>query len=103
MIPADEFLKGLEEKPVLYYIYCYFDKKLNRWNQPVIDTNEPAFIHESTVASIAKGKFPAEQCLDLDLVFLGTFDLKTGHFDIFEEPRIIVDCERVLKGDKVDA
>lgn len=102
MIAAEKFLEEVENKPVYYHIYCYFDKKLDRYNQPVINVEEPKFVYESTVASIVKGKFPKETAQDMLLVYLGKFDLKTGEFDIFKEPQIIVDCGKYIQ-QKVDA
>lgn len=101
---ADAFADIQEKKPVLYHIYCYYDSKIERFNQPYISNDEPGFVLESTKASILKGQFPPEKAVDLVLVYLGTFDLKTGEFDIFKEPYTLVELNNLLrKDDNADA
>lgn len=98
---AQEFIKEVENKPVIYNIYCYYDKALERFNQPYVSNDDPGFIYESTMASIAKGKITVKDGGDLVLVHLGTFDLKSGEFDIFDTGKVIVDLSKIFAKENI--
>lgn len=95
---ADRFADEVEEKTVLYYIYCYFDKDLDRFNQPQISEQAPEFVKEACIGSIKKGLFEANKASGQVLVQLGTFDMKIGNFDIFDKPLLLVDCDKFIPG-----
>lgn len=96
MIPVDKFLEEQENKPVYFELYSYYDTTLDQFNQIVVEDKEPAFMAESIRAGLLKGTFPAEKAAGLIFVHLGRFDMKSGKFEIFDEPRAIVDCDRLL-------
>ena len=94
---ADKFADIVESRPVLYQVYCYYDKDLDRFNQPQINEQTPEFVTEACIASIRKGKFDLNQCAGLCLVHLGNFDIATGKFELFDKPVLLVDCSKYLK------
>lgn len=92
-----DFLAEQAEKKVLYHIFCYYDLDLEKFNKPFITENDAGFMYESVKASLVKGTFPAEKAAGLYLVYLGTFDLCSGEFDIFDEPKGMLKCEDFIK------
>lgn len=93
---AEKFADSALEKSVKYYIYCYYDKDLERFNQPQISEQAPEFVAESCISSIKKGKFKLTDCAGLVLVQMGDFDLVSGKFDLLEKPVLLVDCEKFV-------
>lgn len=96
MIPVEKFLEEQENKPVFYNVFCYYDKALELFNQPVIEDKEPGMMATSIQAGIMKGTFPKDKAVGLLCVYLGQFNIKTGEFNLFDEAKIIVDCDQIL-------
>ena len=92
-----DFLAEQAKKKVLYHIFCYFDVDLEKFNQPFITEQDSGFMYESVKASLNKGTFPPEKACGLVLVYLGTFDLNSGEFDIFAKPKVMLKCDDFIK------
>ena len=94
MIDATPFVKDDGAKLELY-VYCYYDKVLDRFNEPIANRDEPGFIIEGLRGTLLKGK--GVELKGLILVQLGTFDVTTGKFNIFEKPISLLDVDAVFE------
>lgn len=105
MISAEKFLKDVEDKPVYYYIYAYYDTQLNRFSKPEIDKESPESVADGCINAIKKGVFKPENAIGQVLALLGKFDIKTGNFELLEEAQALVDCEKCIpvKEEKLNA
>lgn len=97
MKSADAFLEEVENKPVFYYIYCYYDEKLDVYHQPFFSKDEPEYMLGQLKGSIIKGQVDVKNLVDLHLVLLGKFDIVHGVFDILDEYQAIVNCNKFIK------
>lgn len=99
MKTAEQFLEEVENKPVYYYIYAYYDEKLDTFHQPFFSKDEPAFMLEQLKGGLLKGQIKALDMIDLNLVLLGVFDLKIGVFEIKDpvDYQIICSCNQFIK------
>ena len=70
MIDVEKFVEEAEKKPVLMYLYCYYDKKLDRFNTPIVAQEIPENMRDSCIAALIKGKIPAADAIDLLLLHL---------------------------------
>lgn len=94
---ADQFLDEVKNKPVYYFVYAYYDAALDIWHQPLIAKDEPEFMLEQLKGSILKGQIDVKNLVDLQLVYLGKFDLKSGKFELLEDYQAICDCNQFIK------
>lgn len=95
--PVESYLMDVDKQPVYYYIYCYYDALLDRFNQPYITNEEPSFMIESVKASVLKGQLEATKAKDLKFIFLGKFDIKTGDIVNNDEKICLVDLDLLIK------
>lgn len=84
------------------YVYCYRDKKLEAYDKPFYELNEP----EKQSKLIARSCLlirPEEKARAADqaLYYFGTFDDETGKFDLKQEAEKLLDLEDyIVKGAK---
>lgn len=99
MKSVDAFLEDVVNKPVFYYIYAYYDEKLETFHQPFFTKDEPEFMLEQLKGSLLKGQIDVKNMVDLNLVLMGKFDLKTGQFEYKDvsEYQIICECNRYIQ------
>lgn len=93
---AEEFEKEAEEKPVLYNVYCYYDKLTKIFNQPVITEQEPGMVVAGAKTACLKEPSARVKFKDLILVLLGTFNIKTGQFDLLENAKGLFDFDKLI-------
>ena len=89
---------ALEEAPDLHmFIYCYKDKAVDRYNPIFVDKDEPKFMVDGVKNAVIKSKGQElAKLTGLQLCFCGTFELKTGKFEV-EEPAVLVDCDLLIE------
>lgn len=86
-----------------YYMYAVLDKRIDRYNAPVCKTEDP-----DQVAEMARAGYltldPSQRQVSLDLYLVGSFDSKTGEFDMLVTKRLIAsnsvfeeECKHVLQ------
>lgn len=86
-----------EQDPELkIYIYSYKDKAVNRYAPLFQNDKEPKYMVDGLKTSILKGA-NIKELTGLQLCFCGTFELKTGSFEVFEEPVVLVDCDVLIE------
>ena len=97
---------------MIYKLVAAFDKQLKVYMplQSINDIPEEDII-ESNRRGVLQGKIPAPLANQLDIYLLGTFDDKTGFFDLLSEPKFLVSLADFLpkkvvepaQGDQVNA
>lgn len=86
-----------EQDPDLnIYIYCYKDKAVNRYAPIFTQDKEPKYMVDGLKVSVLKGA-NIKELTGLQLCFCGTFELKTGKFELFDEPNILADCDVLIE------
>lgn len=86
-----------------YYMYAVLDKRIDRFNAPVCKTEDP-----EQVAEMARAGYmtldPSRREVAIDLYLVGTFDSKTGNFDVLENMKLVAsnavfeeECKHVLQ------
>ena len=91
---ADLALEEAPEQP--YYIYCYKDKAVGRFAPIFTNDKEPKNMVDGLKTSVLKREH-LKELTGLQLCFCGTFTLNEGKFDLFDEPKVIVDCDVLLE------
>lgn len=82
---------------MVLHVYCYRDKKLEAYDKPFYELNEP----EKQSKLIARSCLlirPEEKARAADqaLYYFGTFDDETGKFDLKKEPAKLLDLESCI-------
>ena len=81
MIDATPYVAN-EKGNLKLHVYTYYDKVLERFNEPIANRDEPSFVREGLRGTLTKGK--GVELKGLILLYIGTFDCETGKFDLFD-------------------
>jgi metal-sulfur cluster biosynthetic enzyme len=81
------------------YLYSQHDEKADFYNHPQISEMEPVAFSKTIERSIKLCRDPKilANISDCKLVYLGTFDDETGKFNILPEPKIILECDKLIE------
>lgn len=76
-------------------VYAYRDRKAGAFGTPSFSPLLPSDQKEAIVRAVLKGSI--KDSADLELYHLGSFDDKTGEFELVERPVLILDLGSILK------
>lgn len=81
------------------HLYSQHDERADFYNHPMVSEIEPESFSQNITRSIKLCRDPKqlEAIADCKLLYLGTFDDETGKFVIFDEPRLLVECDKLVK------
>jgi len=81
------------------YLYSQHDEKAEFFNHPMVSEVEPDAFAVNITRSIKLCRDPKQlsAIADCKLLLLGTFDDETGKFDILEEPKLLVECDKLIE------
>lgn len=81
------------------YLYSQHDEKAEFFNHPMVSEVEPEAFAVNITRSIKLCRDPKQlsAIADCKLLLLGTFDDETGKFDILEEPKMLVECDKLIE------
>ena len=94
MIDATPYVAN-EKGNLKLHVYTYYDKVLERFNEPIANRDEPSFVREGLRGTLTKGK--GVELKGLILLYIGTFDCETGKFDLFDKPVALLDVDEVFE------
>ena len=80
-------------------VFAYRNKAIQAYAQPIYDDRSKEVVAESVSRSLvladAKAKENIKSC---DFYYFGTFDDKTGKYDLLDQPELLVNCGDILEG-----
>lgn len=84
---------------MIKYLYSQHDEKAEFFNHPIVSEIEPEAFSKNIERSIKLCRDPKQltAIADCKLVMLGTFEDETGKFDILEEPKMLVECDKLVE------
>lgn len=81
------------------YLYSQHDDKADFYNHPMVSEIEPEAFAVNITRSIklCKDAKQLSAIADCKLLFLGTFDDESGKFEILDEPKLLVECDKLIE------
>ena len=81
------------------YIYSQHDERAGFYNHPQISEIEPEAFAVNTIRAIKLSRDPKQLSMiaDCKLYQLGLFDDDSGKFDIFPDPKLLVECDKLIE------
>lgn len=81
------------------YIYSQHDERANFFNHPQISEIEPEAFASNITRAIKLNRDPKQLSMiaDCKLYQLGVFDDESGKFDIFPDPILLVECDKLIE------
>lgn len=76
-------------------VYAYRDRKAGAFGNPSFSPLLPSDQKEVIIRAVVKGQVKDSQ--DLELYHLGSFDDKTGEFELADRPVLVLDLGSVIK------
>ena len=76
-------------------VYAYRDRKAGAFGTPSFSPLLPSDQKEVIIRAVVKGQIKDSQ--DLELYHLGSFDDRTGGFELMDRPVLVLDLGSVIK------
>lgn len=78
------------------YIYCYLDKAVKRYAPPFVNDKSPEYMVDGLKSAIIKGQH-IKELTGLSLCYIGIFELSSGSCEVYDKPRILIDCDQLVE------
>lgn len=70
------------------YVYSAYDTKVCVYNNPTFQVLDPDNYMESLRRGVVSGKIEKNMAQDIEIIFLGVYDDKTGQFELVEHQNL---------------
>lgn len=70
------------------YVYSAYDTKVGVYNNPTFQVLDPDNYMESLRRGVVSGKIEKNMAQDIEIIFLGIYDDKTGLFELVEHQNL---------------